>query len=273
VVINLGLVQRTLRETLPTAATFALILGSIAALLAIGMTQVQERFMQRGFIPPPVRAFRNALLGIDGSDGTIADVAFSVALVHPIMLVPLIAHAIIVCTRVPAGEVERGTIDVLLGLPTSRWTLFRSETLGWLIGASIVLLSVVVGIFAGAQFIKPELQPSWSKLAIVLVNLAMVYFALGSIAMAASSFAERRGRAIIFVMVVSIASLLINFLQLQWEAAKDFAFLSVLEYYKPGRIMQSGAWPWRDLGTLGGITLVAWCVAGVQVSRRDMTSL
>jgi len=33
-------------------------------------------------------------------------------------------HAIVCCTRVPAGEVDRGTIDVLLGLPISRWTLF-----------------------------------------------------------------------------------------------------------------------------------------------------
>ena len=65
----------------------------------------------------------------------------SIGWVHPVVLAITWVDAIIATTRVPAAEVDRGTIDVLLGLPISRFNLFASETLVWL-ASGVALLSL-----------------------------------------------------------------------------------------------------------------------------------
>jgi ABC-type transport system involved in multi-copper enzyme maturation permease subunit len=271
--INLGLIRRALREMLPTTLLCALILAAISGVLAYALPQFQARMMQRSFLPPGLVQMRNTLLGVDSSSGGIADVAFSIAWSHPVVLILLLAQAIITCTRVPAGEIERGSIDMLMGLPISRWQLFLSETAAWFLGGLVVLGAVYAGSFVGARFILPEYRPNWGKLAIVVVNLAFVYAVVGTAAMAASSLSDRRGRAVLAVLVVSVGSLLINFLELLWEPAKQFSFLSFLHYYRPIGMLMNGAWPLRDLAILGSIAGTLWVFAGIVLSRRALTTL
>ena len=180
---NLGLVQRALREILGITIVFAGVLATISGLLAYALPRIQARFMQRQFIPPGVKQFRDAILGLDSTGAGVSEVAFAIAWSHPIVLALLSAHAIMVCTRVLAGEVERGTVDVLLALPVSRLRLLASETLAWLITAGVVLAAVYAGSYVGAQFIKPEFRPDWAKLFMVLCNLSLVYAVIGCAAL------------------------------------------------------------------------------------------
>jgi ABC-type transport system involved in multi-copper enzyme maturation permease subunit len=269
--INVGLVHRALRETLVPTLIFAGLLGLISGLLAYALPRVQARFMERG-VPPQLQQLRNLMLGVDSSTTGVANIAFSIAWSHPVILILLFAHAILVCTRVPAGEIERGTIDVLLGLPVSRRTLWLSETFAWLLMAACVLGAVFLGSFTGARWIKPEFRPDWGSLAMVLANLALVYAVVGAVAMMAASVFDRRGRAVLFVLVLSVGSLLVNFLEALWDPAKHVAFLSILHYYRPVGMLMKAQWPWEDMAVLGGIALVAWIAAGVVLSRRAITT-
>lgn len=270
--INLGLVQRSLRETAFATLVFSGLLGLISGLLAYALPRVQERFAIKQNIPAPIQQFRNVMLGFDATGAGVSDIAFSIAWSHPVVLALLFAHAIVVCSRVLAGEVERGTIDVLLGLPVSRGTLWLSETCAWLLTAVVVLASIYAGSFIGSRWIKPEFRPDWGNLAMVLANLALVYGVVAMLALAAASIFDRRGRAVLLVLVLSVGSLLINFLEILWEPAKHVAFLSILHYYRPVGMLMRAEWPWRDMAVLGGIALAAWVTAGVVLSRRGITT-
>jgi ABC-type Na+ efflux pump permease subunit len=269
--VNLGLVRRSLRETLGATLMFAGFLGLISGVLAYALPRVQERFLSRG-MPPGLQQVRNVMLGVDAQASTVADVAFSIAWSHPVVLILLFAHAIVVCTRVPAGEIERGTIDVLLGLPVSRRTLWLSETVAWLLMGAVVLAAVYLGSFTGARWVKPESRPDWGNLRMVLVNLAMVYVVVGTVAMAAASVFDRRGRAVLLVLVLSVGSLVVNFLEVLWDPAKHVAFLSILHYYRPAGMLMRAQWPWADLAVLGGIAGTAWLAAGLVLARRAITT-
>ncbi|HMN39247.1 MAG TPA: hypothetical protein PKE29_00265 [Phycisphaerales bacterium] len=270
--INIGLVRRALRETLPTTLLCAALLATISGLLAYALPQFQARVIQRA-MPPGFVQMRNVLLGVDARGGGIADIAFSIAWSHPVVLILLLTQTIIACTRVPAGEIERGSIDMLMGLPISRRQLFLSETAAWLLGGALMLGAVYAGSFIGARFILPEHRPNWGNLAMVLVNLGFVYAVVGAAAMAASSLSDRRGRAVLLVLVVSVGSLLVNFLELLWNPAKQIAFLSFLHYYRPVGMLMNGKWPLGDLAILGGIALALWATAGIVLGRRALTTL
>lgn len=271
--INTGLIRRSLREILGVSFTFAIFIGAVSGLLSYALPQVQARFMQRQFIPPGVMQMRNALLGVDTAGMMeVSPIAFSMVMVHPLMLILLFAQAILVCTRMPAGEIERGTVDVLLALPVSRWKLFRSECAAWLVSACVVLGSVMLGSYIGSQFLREDWRPDYSRLAMVLTNLSLVYGAVGCVALAAASGVDRRIRAVMAVIMVTVGSLLINFLEPLWEPAKHVAFLSMLNYYRPFEILSKGEWPVRNLLILGSVCAVLWVTAGVIFARRDVTT-
>jgi ABC-type transport system involved in multi-copper enzyme maturation permease subunit len=273
--VNLGLVQRSLREIVWTTITLALFLGSISALLAYALPRIQARFMQRSFIPPGVRQFRDAIFGFDSTQAGVAEIAFSLAWSHPIVIALLSAHAIIVCTRILAAEVERGTVDVLLALPVSRLRLLTSETLAWLLSAGVLLGAVLGGSYLGSRFIPQEHRPDFGKLLMVLVNLALVYGVIGTSSILMGVLTDRRVRAVLTVLVLTVFSVLISFLHTldpSLEFTKNLRFLSVLDYYKPIRVLMDGAWPWRDLAILGGVCLGLWSAAAVVLARRDVTT-
>lgn len=273
---NLGLIHRALRETLWTTLSLSGALFAIAALLAYALPRVQARFMQRQFIPPGVREFRNAVLGIDSTSGSVGDIAFSIALVHPIIIALLAAHAIIVCTRILAAEVERGTVDVLLALPVTRLALFVSETAAWLFTAFIILFSIYAGCYFGSRFINPDYRPNFTNMILVISNLALVYTVIGTFGLLASVTTDRRVRAVLFVMLITIFSVLINFLYTldpSLEFTKRLKFLSVLDYYKPSAMLSKGTIPWRDFGILAGASMTLWTLAAIRLVRRDVTTL
>ncbi len=273
--LNLGLVLRALREIIWPTLVFSGLVGTICGMLSYFLPRVQARFMSRGFVPPPLKAFREALFGFDPGNAGVAEMAFALAWSHPVIIAVLSAQAILVCTRILAGEVERGTIDVLLALPVSRWRLFVSESAAWLCSGVMLLGGLFLGSFIGAQFIAPEYRPSWPRLAMVLANLALVYSVIATSSMLAAVLTDRRARAVLSVIILTVASVLISFLYTldpSLEFTKKLRFLSVLDYYKPVKMLMSGEWPVRDLLWLGGASVVLWLSAGVVLSRRDVTT-
>ena len=54
------------------------------------------------------------------------------------------------------------------------------------------------------------------------------------------------------------------------QVAEKIAFLSILNYYKPFAIMQSSAWPVKDMLVLAGCGAVLWTAGGIIFARRDI---
>src|SRR4029453_19058227 len=153
--------------------------------------QFSAQWLQMKFAQSIIKA----MLGADVADGIGPDLFTSIPWVHPVMLAITWAHAIVICTRVPAGEVDRGTIDVLLGLPISRWELFLSETFVWICSGIFVLLAGLLGNAIGGMLVPPDGRAAISRILIVLPNLACLYLSVGGMAWVLSSLSDRRGKA------------------------------------------------------------------------------
>lgn len=274
--LNLGLVQRALREIFWVTVTLSLLLGSVSGLLAWAMPRIQDRMLRRNRVPGFVRELRNSLLGIDNSMGASpADLGIAIAWSHPIIIALIAAHAIIVCTRILAAEVERGTVDVLLALPVSRLRLFLSETFAWFMSAVMLFAGMYAGTFVGSRFVEENLRPDFVNLLVVLANLVLVYSCIGMIAMVGAVMWDRRVRAVLAAIIITVLSVLINFLHTLDDSlafTKQFRFLSILDYYRPIDALMNGNWPWRNLGVLAGVTLGLWIIAAAWLSRRDVTT-
>jgi len=262
-----GVLKKILHETLLGMVLFSLALLLVEVLLNLILPQILDQMDEMMARMPFMRDFVAALLGIDIEGEITAQLMQAFVWVHPTVLTLLWANETMFCTRFPAGEIDRGTIDVLLALPLSRRRIYLCETIVFLGGGALMIGAGAIGYAIGSQALPVENRPAFSLIGLILFNLYCLYLAVGGVAFLISSLSERRGRAVFTVFTIVMASFLINFLAQFWAPAEPFAFLSVVEYYQPAKILRSGMLPLGDIAVLLGIGAVAW-LAGCEIGAR-----
>jgi len=268
-----GLFAKTIRETWLATLLFGGGLLLAMALLTHILPQVQEGLNTVFSEMPFVGMLVNALLGTDMGQEITPQVMSAILWVHPVVLTLVWAHEITFCTRVPAGEIDRGTIDILLGLPVSRRTVYLSETAVWLASGAIVLSLGLVGHLIRAPGMPDEVRPAMSRIVLVMINFYCVYITIGGVTFFVSALSDRRGRAVAVVFAIVLASFLVNFLARFWEPAEQIAFLSVMEYYQPANTLRTGAFPVGDAITLLVVGIATWLLGSEVFARRSICTL
>ena len=238
--MNRGLMLKSIRELLPTTLLCGLALAAIESVLAYAMPTFAQQFSQQMLQIQFIQNLIKAMLGMNTGEALGPEMFTSIPWAHPVVLAIACAHAIVCCTRVPAGEVDRGTIDVLLGLPVSRWEVLLSDTVVWL-GSSVLLTgTALVGNAIGSSTAATVSQPDTARRLIVLANLLCLYLVVGSFGWLVSTLSDRRGRAITIIFAVVLTSFLLNYLAQFWSVAEKVSFLSILTYYRPLIILRDG---------------------------------
>ena len=271
--MNRGLLIKALREVWPVTALLGGAMLLFEAILAYVLPTFAQQFSAQWLQMKFAQSIIKAMVGAEVVGEVGPDLFTSIPWVHPVVLALTWAHAIVVCTRVPVGEVDRGTVDVLLGLPISRWELFRSETLVWLCAGVVMLLAGLLGNAIGSAFVSAGIHAPMQRILLALVNLGCLYFCVGGAAWMLSSLSDRRGKAIAVAFIIVLASFLLNYIAQLWEPARRLEFLSILHYYRPLLIIRDGAWPVRDMLILIGLGLALWISAGITFARRDLSTV
>lgn len=268
--MNRGLWTKAIREA--RLATLLFGVGvfifeiALAAVLPSLSEQLENSLLQIPFFRPVLQA----LIGMDIGEQFGPLVVVSIALVHPAVLALIAAQEIVFCTRMPVGEIDRGTIDVVLGLPVSRWKAYVTESVVWLLTGAFVLLMALLGNSIGALLAPAGYTAEFGRVLVVLLNLFCLYLAVGGLTYFVSACSERRGRAVGAMFAFVLASFFLQILGQFWAPAQSFSFVSVLTYYRPFDVLQTGAWPVTDMLVLVGFAGAFWWGGGRVFSRRDI---
>lgn len=271
-----GLLLKALHEVIGPTILLAAALMCIEAVLAVALPTIMDQFSAQLLQWPFFQRIITALLGTEVDAALGSEVLLAIAWVHPVVLAIFWTHAIVLCTRMPAGEIDRGTIDVLFGLPVSRWRVFLCDGAVLLASGSVLLAAGVTGHLAGIALAPNSPRPELAPLAAVVANLFCLYLAVAGLTSLVSAICDRRGRAISLVFGILLASFLLNFLAQFWEPAKSIVFLSLLDYHKPLVVLrdaQAGRWPLGDMAVLTTVAAVTWAAGGAWFARRDICTV
>ena len=272
--MNRGLLIKSMREAAAATAILCVALLLIEVILASILPTLWNDFSSVLFQIEFFQTIIKALLGTDIGDMLGPEAIMAIAWVHPVVLAIIWTHAIVLGTRVPAGEIDRGTIDVLLGLPVSRWRVYWSET-AVLAGTGVILIAMgLLGHRLGMLTTEWDQEPALGPLIAVTANFFCLYLAVGGLAFLVSAVSDRRGRAIAVIFAILLASFLLNFLAQFWRPAEMVSFLSLLSYHKPLIVMRSGGtWPLGDMTVLFGFAVATWLAGGIWFARRDICTV
>jgi ABC-type transport system involved in multi-copper enzyme maturation permease subunit len=268
-----GLLRKTVRETWRQTVLLCLALFTVEVLLTALLPKLQAGLNNFLATIPFIRTFLQALLGSDLGDNVTAQALQGILWTHPVVLTIVWAHEILLCTRVPAGEIDRGSIDILLSWPASRFKILLCEAIVWLVSGVLLLALAFVGHMLSAIATGAETTPAAARTLVVLLNLYGVYLAVGGFACFVSACSDYRGRALAAVFAVLLASFFVSFVVQIWPAASLLVPLGILSYYRPTITLATGNPAWSNMLWLAAVGASFWLAASIVFSRRNICTV
>ncbi len=233
----------------------------------------------------------------------------AVELLHPVVIILAALWAVGRAAGAVAGELERGTMELLMSQPVPRNRLILAH----LIADAVVIPAIVVSLILGTQlgvaanvpftldtsafqkmpanaqvFIKTLKLPAslpvdasgqWAA----GLNLVALMFALSGVTMLISACGRNRWRAIGWASLMAVVMFIGNVVGQLWESASVVRPFTVFFYYQPQKIWLNGnwlanlneAWPGADVpvpmvAVLFAVGAVGYLLALRVFTRRDL---
>jgi len=213
--------------------------------------------------PEGLKAAFGANVTITSFDGFLILEYFS--LMWVIIAAPF---AISVATSAFAGEIEKGTMELLLSQPISRRVISFSRMAYLKTGLLLIIAATMLPIVIGAWLVGEEMNVG-GVLALSLLGF-LLFLSIGAIGFLFSAMMNDRGRAVFMVVGVLIFSYALDILAQFNDIVEKFHFLSLFNYYDPFRYLHSADIAWGDLAVLLGISVLCGIAATVIFQRRDI---
>ena len=243
----------------------ALLIGILyeVILAAIDLTSYLNEF------PPEMLAAFGMSSSVLGSS-EISYAGFMSFEFFPWFGVALVVYALVASGSQIAGEVERGTIDVVLSSPVPRWVFALSKYLGLLlplliIGFSCVLFSIAAGLIQGVEL--PVARFLYTG-----VVMGMLGGAFASVGIFFSVLWLSSQRAQILLAVIVIAQYVMDVVS---KISDDWEFLgryTLFHYYDTGLILEGFEWTWAPLIIYSAVAAIGLVATVVSFERRDLAA-
>ena len=189
---------------------------------------------------------------------------------HPIVLALLALNAIIIPARHIAGEIESGTMELLLAYPIKRirllLTLWVSGIiyLGVIVGAAWTGSLLAVGIYEDLTY---ELFKSMLK---IIGNLWLLSVLIMSYTLLLATWGREAAKTGIYSAGITLTLYFIHFLSKIWEAISFIIPYNIFSYYQPQKLMFGERSFGLHLAVLSILIILCLLISIIRFNNRDI---
>jgi ABC-2 type transport system permease protein len=228
----------------------------------------------------------------------------SIGYVHPLVQTILCIWAVGRAAGAISGEIDRGTMELLLAQPLPRYRLVLAHLGVDLLTIPVLCLSLWAGTWLGTWLVGPieidadhlkrfpipvqvdpeALRTDPAAFGPGLWNVAALVFAVSGYTMWLSAAGRFRWRVLGLAVMVTLVQFLINLVGQLWDALAPLRPLTVFYYYQPQQIILGRGWTvdlsvWNDgqplcqvpvLAVLGAVGAAGYGLALWTFCRRDL---
>jgi ABC-2 type transport system permease protein len=192
------------------------------------------------------------------------------AYMHPVSLAILMAMAIMLPSWALVGQIDRGTIELILATPTSRKKMVFTTVFSGILAGAILVGSMLLGTWVGVQRTKLPEPMDFHRILIIAANIYSLYVLSMSVGVFFSSIFSTRSLAVGFTVAFSVGAYMMHFLSEWWTFLQKIAFLGPLHYFRPIKIAAGNYDPSRDMIVLLAASVVLLVISTIWFSRRDI---
>ena len=214
-------------------------------------------------------SFIKAFMGGDVIQlGNIAGL-ISIGYQEPFILLLYMLYAVGVPTALLAGEVQRGTMELILSRQTTKTQIYICAGLITVVGMYALVVVMFLGTVAATNLYDFEQEVPLYSFFKLAINGGILASAVGGIALLAAA-CFRRGTAV----GVTVAYLVVNYFAEMiaewWPRMKWLEPITLFNYVDDAKIFTQSAWPVGDMSILISILVISTVAGGVIWSRRDL---
>ena len=188
--------------------------------------------------------------------------------VHPFPLILLSVWAVRVAAGALAGEVGRGTMDLIASRPVTRGSQVAAAALSVVAGLAAIAAAGWAGTAIGLG-LRPLEGVAASDLLPVAAMSALLFVAWCGVALVVSATRRDGGAAVSWCAGLFAASYVLDYLARVWPAIAFLRPLSLFRYYEPQRILREGI-AGSDVAVLSAVGAAALVLAFAVFARRDL---
>jgi ABC-2 type transport system permease protein len=214
-------------------------------------------------------AFLKTFIGGDAVRyGNIAGL-IAIGYQDPLILLLYMLFAVGVPTALLAGEIQRGTMELILSRQTTKTHVYICAGLITIIGMYALVIVMFLGTVAATNLYKFD-QPvplyNFFKLAI---NGGILASAVGGVALLAAA-CFRRGMAVSITVAYLVVNYFIMIITKWWPRMKWLNPVTIFNYVDGGKIFVEPKWPVGDMFVLISLFVVSTLLGGIIWWRRDL---
>jgi len=188
---------------------------------------------------------------------------------EPFVLLLYMLYAVGVPTALLAGEVQRGTMELILSRQTTKTHVYICTGLITVAGMYALVLVMFLGTVVATNLYDFEQEvPLYSFFKIAIVG-GMLASAVGGIALLAAA-CFRRGLAVSMTVGYLVVSYFISIIADWWPRMKWLEPTTIFNYVDGPAIFDKSGWPIGDMCVLLSLLAVSTVLGGIIWSRRDL---
>jgi beta-exotoxin I transport system permease protein len=214
--------------------------------------------------PPELLALLNQDLLASVSARGIVGIGYA----HPFALLMMAVWAVRVPSAALAGEIGRGTMDLVASRPVARSSQVAAALVALLGGLTALVVAAWLGTLTGLAM-RPVAGVRAADYVPVAAALWLLFACFGVMGILASALARDAGAAIAWMAGILAGSYVLDYAARVWPRIAALRPLSLFRYYEPQRLVASGLTA-TEVGVLAGVSAAALLVAFVTFARRDL---
>ncbi len=266
--MNWNLVRKTVTDRWKFIAAYAGAMSAWVLMLAAIFPSFQNiKGIQDVFESYPESFTR--FFGIDKIDISSFDNLMGIEL-YGLMIVIIIGSFIIAFARsMVAGEIQDGTIDLLLAQPIQRWKVLTSEGAVLLGGIVSITAATVLSVYAFGAAFGIEGISYRGHAAFMLLAVAL-FAAIAGYSILLSAVMREPRRVAMAAAGLTLVFYLVHFAAGYNSVMEKIDWFSIFRYYDPMKAVRSGSVPVGDILFLLAFAAVFFSAALVVFQRRDI---
>jgi len=205
----------------------------------------------------------------------------SIAYVHPLTFIILCIWAVGRSTETVAGEIDRGTMELLLAQPIRRSHVILASLVVDMTAIPLLCLSIWGGTYLGTWLMGMQESGLAENLHVDpwrflpgLINVACFVFAVSGYTLLLSARGRFRSRVMGLATLVTLVMFLVNVIGQLWPAMEWLRPFTIFYHYLPQPMILHEHWStaevWQHLGVLAGIGAVGYAWAWWSFCKRDL---
>lgn len=188
---------------------------------------------------------------------------------HPVFLVIFFAVPVTLVTGLVSGDVDRGSLAMLLARPPSRIKVPLMAALVVLVWIVLMLAGTCLGITIGVRWTQMEGEIPWENVLFACANIGLLAWAVCGIAVFFCTQPMNRGDATSWILTVLVCLYVWNFLAPIWGGKAQEHNYSLFRYLNPPSIFTQNIFDINNLLILGGVGFVGLLLGSLIFTRRE----